>query len=516
MALKYILPDNTKPKARYIEQAREVWGNLYDYSESIYEGGKKPITIYCPKHDYRFTVAMAQNHILKPHKTEYGKDWSNYLKVCKKNSRVGKLIHPKSHKSIEQIEKEKRIRQEKQEKKRLEQENLIQKYNAHDYKEACFLEKVFKMYGDLYGTSLVNYRDREKEVTLICPIHGTFDITPRTLLNGQKGNKPHGCWECEGIKKPGPSMDSDTFFAAMRSLYAKNELDFSESIFDGKGKQVTVKCLKHGEQTHSTEWWLKGKGCEYCHGKFYPGDFLRLAREAHGNKYQYKDVDKITSKGSIIQIHCNNPNHEWHKQRVDRHLAGDGCRECAKRHQTREQRARTFLTEAIAKFGSERFDYGRVMDEYTNNDAHIHIRCNEHKYWFPVTPDTHIRRNGGCPICNLSRGEMEVLLWLERHKIPFQRNWYVPCDNPLLRQEYMLADFFLLKPYNTIIEFNGEQHYEDVAFFRRDKNWSLEMQQERDRTMRVECEKRGWKLLEIKYEQLEHIGEILQKVIIHY
>ena len=78
----------------------------------------------------------------------------------------------------------------------------------------------------------------------------------------------------------------------------------------------------------------------------------------------------------------------------------------------------------------------------------------------------------------------------------------------------MLADFFLFKPYNTIIEFNGEQHYEDVAFFRRDKNWSLEIQQERDRTMRVECEKRGWKLLEIKYEQLERIGDILQKEIL--
>ena len=42
------------------------------------------------------------------------------------------------------------------------------------------------------------------------------------------------------------------------------------------------------------------------------------------------------------------------------------------------------------------------------------------------------------------------------------------------------------------------------------------MQQERDRTIRVECEKRGWKLLEIKYEQMERIGEILQNEIIQY
>ena len=98
---KKIIPDNTKPLARFVEQAHEIWGNHYDYTDSVYDGGKKPIIIYCPKHDYHFRVAMAQNHILKPHgtftptgcpicraeithKTEYGKDWRKYLKVSKK------------------------------------------------------------------------------------------------------------------------------------------------------------------------------------------------------------------------------------------------------------------------------------------------------------------------------------------------------------------------------------------------------------------------------------------------
>ena len=150
---KIINSDNTKSLARFVEQAHEIWGNHYDYTNSAYDGGKKPIIIYCPKHDYHFRVAMAQNHILKPHgtftptgcpicraeithKTEYGKDWSKYLKVSKKNCRVG-LIRPiptKKKKTPEQIAKEKAIKEAKQR----EKETYILQWHSKNIKEAQF------------------------------------------------------------------------------------------------------------------------------------------------------------------------------------------------------------------------------------------------------------------------------------------------------------------------------------------------------------------------------------------
>ena len=98
----------TKTKEYFIEQARLIWGDRYDYTESEYTHGKKPIVIYCPKHDYHFRVAMAQNHIMKErpgfkptgcpicaaeklHKCEYDTDWHKYLKLCAKNNRVGRF-----------------------------------------------------------------------------------------------------------------------------------------------------------------------------------------------------------------------------------------------------------------------------------------------------------------------------------------------------------------------------------------------------------------------------------------
>ena len=47
---------------QYIAKARAKWGDAYDYSESVYLAGLKPITIRCIKHNHYFTV-QAGNHI---------------------------------------------------------------------------------------------------------------------------------------------------------------------------------------------------------------------------------------------------------------------------------------------------------------------------------------------------------------------------------------------------------------------------------------------------------------------
>ena len=54
---------NTKlTQEQYIAKARAKWGDAYDYSESVYLAGLKPITIRCIKHNHYFTV-QAGNHI---------------------------------------------------------------------------------------------------------------------------------------------------------------------------------------------------------------------------------------------------------------------------------------------------------------------------------------------------------------------------------------------------------------------------------------------------------------------
>lgn len=239
--------------------------------------------------------------------------------------------------------------------------------------------------------------------------------------------------------------------------------------------------------------------------------FLINAPKAQGEGYIYKGVENITCNQSRVMVHCPNPDHEWHPMRVDLILQGCKCRECAGRHQPLEQRCANFIAKSQKKYGTSLFDYSRVHSQYVNNDTPVEICCLQHNYWFPVTPDTHLRKYGGCPICNYSKGETEIFLWLNAHGIKFEHNSFrMEHSNSKCKSLYLVPDFYL-PDRRIIIEYNGEQHYEDVPHFRRCKDWSLEAQQERDRTLRNECRKRGIRLIEISYEDYENITKILDE-----
>lgn len=239
--------------------------------------------------------------------------------------------------------------------------------------------------------------------------------------------------------------------------------------------------------------------------------FRRDAPIKQGTGYIYKGIEQIKTTTDTVLVHCSNPDHEWHPMRVDLILQGCKCRECAGRHQPVEKRCADFIAKSKKKF-KDMFDYSRVPSQYKNNDTEVEIRCVEHNYWFKVTPDTHQRKYGGCPICNMSKGELRIYLWLKAHNIPFEHNSvHMEHTNLFCKVSYLVPDF-VLADYNLIIEYNGEQHYEDVAHFRRNKNWRLEDQQERDRTLRDLCREQKIKLVEIHYEQFNDIEKILEKL----
>ena len=533
-------PDNRKTLADFVADANEIWHDIYDYTDSVYRDKLSPITIYCPRHDLHFTVGMAQNHIIKPHGKgkatgcpvcsyeqqhgkQYGPEWRETLRLSPKQNRVGLIRqkHSRTVKTPEQIAAEKAERETKAEARRQAEQAYIDHWKAKNLKEAHFLEKLQNRYPDMYDTHLVDFKDKDNKVTLICPTHGEFRINARQLF-GDARHKPHGCWQCAGLddpdNRPAP-MTADEFFIRMHQLYDATELDFLTSEFRNRNAKVTAYCRKHGSITHPAKYWLDGKGCEYCNGQFYPPDFLRLAREKHGDKYQYRGIKNIKNAQSYIKIHCNNPDHHWWPQRVDRHLAGDGCRECAGRHQPVEQRCQEWIDKCIEKYGEGRYDYSRAHEDYVNNDSLVWIRCCIHDHWFQQTPDNNLRTvNGSCPICSLefreSEGEAEIRRWLLKHSITNfkQDEVTLPVEDPRCKRQYLRPDFWL-PDYNLFIEYNGEQHYEDIEYFHAG-GWTLEDQQIRDEAVRRYCHDHHYNLLEIPYTEFDNIKEILAKTLL--
>lgn len=72
----------------------------------------------------------------------------------------------------------------------------------------------------------------------------------------------------------------------------------------------------------------------------------------------------------------------------------------------------------------------------------------------------------------------------------------------------IFSDFFVPEA-NTIIEYNGIQHYVYDDYYGRDGRF--EKQQRRDEDVRRICRERGINLIEIPYTDFDNISQILEK-----
>ena len=128
-------------------------------------------------------------------------------------------------------------------------------------------------------------------------------------------------------------------------------------------------------------------------GKYTKEEFIKKARQIHGDKYNYSKVEYIDSKTKVCII-C--PEHGEFWQIPSSHLHGNGCRKCGikisgeKQKLTKEE----FILKAREIHGNK-YDYSKV--EYINALSKINIICPEHgEFW--QKPNSHLNNNG-CPRC---------------------------------------------------------------------------------------------------------------------
>lgn len=470
---------------QYIAKARAKWGDAYDYSESVYLAGLKPITIRCIKHNHYFTV-QAGNHICTS-----GKPLMGGCPFCAQERLA---------------EKKKEAIKRREERERAKKAERLKKESLRVCPQKIFLERATAMYPE-YDFSKAIYKNREVYVTVSCPVHGDFKIRPRTLLSGEKGQKPHGCWKCNNLIPPYKrGLMLETFKRRMYELYG-DKYTFVWSDFKNKQSLIRFTCKDHGEQQRIVAGLLDGKGCAYCNGKFYPPDWIKNARAVHGEKYEYDESLPPQRAADIIRYKC--PVHGWQETRYDCHvLQGCGCALCAgvQNKLPAEDRKQIWIEKCKKRYPGK-YSYRDVV--YINNDTPVKIYCKEHHLTFETTPDTHLRGAGGCPLCTKSVGEVEIYKWLSEHDVPFETQKKLPNENMFCKRHYLVADFYL-PDINLIIEMNGEQHYQYVDHFHT-KDWTLEDQQIRDDTLRAYCKTHRINLLEIKYDEIVRIPKILAK-----
>lgn len=480
----------------FIEKARRVHGDAYDYSHVVYVDSVTPVEIICPFHGpFRQRPAM---HLMGTGCNECGK--------------------------------------------------MKTKAALSDDKDK-FVTKARDIHGEKYDYSLVDYQGSDVKVEIICPIHGLFLQTPHMHLQGQE------CPVCGRIKSDENRKKGLAVFLEQARAVHGDKYDYSRVDLIRRDWKVCIVCPEHGEFwqspgnhvlqrqgcplcarktvankiTKDTEWFLdkvhkihgdrydyseteyvsaRDKVCVICHekddGGFEHGRFwltphahlthsggcpkcghpshtlkwwLEEARKVHGDRYDYSQVKYVNNK-TLMKIIC--PDHGEFLQRPMLHLSGSICPKCNGFGYSREE-----ILEQFKQVHGDRYDYSKV--EYVSKNTQVCIICKEHgEFW--QRPSGHLRGQG-CPICNQSHMENEMMQFLDRKGAHFIRQ---KTFDWLVYKSHMYLDFFL-PDYGVAIECQGGQHFVADPFMGGDEG--LELIQARDRKKEALCQEHGINVL---------------------
>ena len=176
-----------------------------------------------------------------------------------------------------------------------------------------------------------------------------------------------------------------------------DKYDYSKVEYCGAHTKVCIICPTHGEFWQTPAKHLSGKGCKKCgiertnaSNRLTTEEFIRRAKEIHGDKYDYSKTNYIDAKTKVTII-C--PIHGEFVQNPVSHLhGGHGCRICAKQE---PYTTNSFVKKACEIHG-KKYDYSKV--KYVNSNIKVCIICPEHGEFFQ-RPSHHLG-GCGCPNCN--------------------------------------------------------------------------------------------------------------------
>ena len=197
----------------FIDRARAVHGDTYDYSESEYDGKDRKLKIMCQIHGL---------FLQSPHNHCKGQG----CPMCGDVKRGDNQRKDKSY----------------------------------------FITKATSIHGDKYDYSNVVYIDAKTKVLIRCRYHGLFEQTPDKHTSG------NGCPSCRGVKislskigvsRNTPSPDVSIFINKALVVH-KNKYDYSNVVYSNCKEKVLISCPIHGPFEQTPDNHISGKGCPGC------------------------------------------------------------------------------------------------------------------------------------------------------------------------------------------------------------------------------------------------------------
>lgn len=184
----------------FIERARKVHGDKYDYSKTKYINCKTKVCIICPKH---------------------GEFWQNPVNHYRRGDGCPTCGHGV-------------------------------KRQSWFMNTGIFISQAKAIHGDRYDYTETKYNNSNIKVSIICPIHGRFEQDPSSHLSGR------GCPICAN-----KNLNTERF-VERAMLKHRGRYGYSKVVYRKSTKKVCIICPEHGEFWQTPATHLRGGGCPEC------------------------------------------------------------------------------------------------------------------------------------------------------------------------------------------------------------------------------------------------------------
>ena len=254
-------------------------------------------------------------------------------------------------------------------------------------------------------------------------------------------------------------------FNLKANLKHSNEYDYSLVNYINNKVSVDIICKKHGIFNQMSSDHLRGAGCPDCgfersselRNAIAKDSFINKSIKLHNNKYNYSLVEYVDS---VTKVNIICPIHGVFEITPNKHLKKRGCSKCS--FDERFGTTKEFIDKSNV-IHNNKYDYSLI--EYITAKTKVKIICCKHGM-FEQTPNDHLSKHG-CPTCNSSQGELNIIKILEEHSIKYiNQKKFDGCIN-----KRKLSFDFYLPDYNICIEYDGIQHFESIEYFGGDKEF---------------------------------------------
>lgn len=350
-----------------------------------------------------------------------------------------------------------------------------------------FKQRVFNLYGDEY-TVIGEYHGAHEKIEILHKCGYSYFAAPTNILNGRK------CPKCS--KRVRYTID------AAKAIFKEHQKTLLADEIENVLTQMPFTCDLHksyGIQYATLSSVSRGGGCKLCKNE-------KVRKNQPKLKYDQKSVVELFKKSHLvvcgkyksmktpISFYC-----EKHKDMGMQTITlnnflyqHSSCKYCARENISRLKS--TPENEIRHLLDSMNLEY---IDSRVDKKMTVSFVCKAHRaYGVQCNSLDKIKRGQGCRLCSASTGETMVSSILKEKNIEYE--FQKKFDGLVGEGRGQLSYDFYLPKYNTLIEYQGQQHYMIVdAFHATDE--TLKKQIHHDDLKREYAKENNISLIEVPY-----------------